>query len=77
VHNLSRLSFVNVTVLSLKLQEEQVIANRERDATAQLPLQNAQLQPERRILGFKPKLRLEWQESQSQNKTSRPIIARR
>jgi hypothetical protein len=44
---------------------------------AQLPLQNAQLQPERRILGFKPKLRLEWQESQSQNKTSRPIIARR
>jgi hypothetical protein len=50
-----------VTVLSLKLQEEQLIDNRERDATAQLPLQNAQLQPERRILGFNPKLRLELQ----------------
>src|SRR5262245_17886852 len=50
---------------SIKLQKEERIAIRELDATAQLALQNAYLLRERRILGFKLKLRPEWQEQQS------------
>jgi Integrase core domain len=57
---------------SIKLQEEEPIAIRKLDATTQLALQNAHLLPQRGILGFKPKLRLEWQEQQSQQEDEQP-----
>src|SRR5215475_3426260 len=45
---------------------------REPDATMQLALQNIQLMSKRRVLSFKPCLRLEWRGQDSQNETEQP-----
>jgi hypothetical protein len=44
---------------SIQLDKEPAIIVREQDATLQLTPQNDQLMSERRVLGFKPALRLE------------------
>jgi hypothetical protein len=49
------------------MDEEPAIAVRELDAAAQLALQHDQLMSERRILGFKPTLRLEWRGQDGQD----------
>ena len=51
---------------SILLDEEPVIAVREPHAAAHLALQHDQLLSERRVLGFKPALRLEWRDQDIQ-----------
>jgi hypothetical protein len=53
---------------SIQLDEEQAIVVREPDAAVHLTPQHRQLTSERRILSFKPALRLEWRGQDGQNK---------
>src|SRR5207248_998422 len=51
---------------SIQLDQEQAIAIREADATANPAPQHNQLMPQRRVLCFKSALRLEWRGEQGQ-----------
>ena len=51
---------------SIQLDQEQAIAIREADATANPAPQHNQLMPQRRVLCFKSTLRLEWRGEQGQ-----------
>ena len=53
---------------SVQLDEEPAIIVGEPDPDPHLTAQNDQLMPERRILCFKPALRLEWRGQDSQEK---------
>jgi hypothetical protein len=59
---------------SIQLDKEPAIAVREPDPTLKLSPQNDQLMSQRRILCFKPALRLESRTTKARNKYSSPII---
>ena len=54
---------------SIQLDKEPAIVVREPDPALHLPPQNDQLMSERRILCFKPALRLEWRGQDGQDET--------
>jgi len=54
---------------AIQLDKEPAVVVREPNATVHFAPQNDQLMSERRILGFKPTLRLEWQGQNVQDKT--------
>jgi hypothetical protein len=54
---------------TIEPDKEQAIVVREPNAAVQLTPQNDQLMSERRVLGFKPALRLEWRDQDGQCET--------
>jgi hypothetical protein len=54
---------------AIQLDKEPSIAVRKPDSAVHLTSQNNQLMSERRILGFKPALRLEWRGQNGQYET--------
>ena len=57
---------------AIYLDKEPSIMVRQPDATMQPTPQDNQLMSKRRVLGFKPQLRLEWQAHDGQNETEQP-----
>src|ERR1700730_11704294 len=57
---------------AIQLDKEPAIIVCEPDATMQPTLQDNQLMPKHRVLGFKPQLRLEWRGQDGQNETKQP-----
>jgi hypothetical protein len=57
---------------AIQLNKEPAIMVREPDATRQPTPHDIQLMSKRRVLSFKPQLRLEWRSQDSQNKTEQP-----
>lgn len=54
---------------AIQLDKEPAVAVREPNATVHLAPQNDQLMSERRVLGLKPALRLEWRCQDGQDET--------
>src|SRR6476660_3796365 len=57
---------------AIKLDKEPAIAVCEPHTATQLSPQNNQLMSKRRVLSFKPQLRLEWRGQDGQNETEQP-----
>src|SRR6202161_2608331 len=57
---------------AIQLDKEPAIMVREPDATMQPTPHDIQLMSKRRVLGFKPQLRLEWRGQDGQNETEQP-----
>src|SRR3982750_267145 len=57
---------------AIKLDKEPAIAVCESNTGTQLTAQNNQLMSKRRILSFKPQLRLEWRGQDGQSETEQP-----
>jgi hypothetical protein len=56
----------------IQLDKEPAIIVPEPDATMQPTLQDNQLMSKRRVLSFRPQLRLEWRGQDGQNETEQP-----
>jgi hypothetical protein len=57
---------------AIQLDKEQAIMVREPDTTMRPAPQDNQLMSKRRVLSFKPQLRLEWRGQDGQNETEQP-----
>ncbi|MGA7579934.1 MAG: hypothetical protein WBW59_01340, partial [Pseudolabrys sp.] len=57
---------------AIKLDKEPAIAVCESNTATQLAPQNNQLMSKRRVLSFKPQLRLEWRGQDGQSETEQP-----
>ena len=61
---------------TIQLDKEQAIVVREPDPAVQLTPQHDQLVSERRVLCFKPALRLEWRGQDGQDESTSAIMVR-